>query len=125
MKYLYEFYWNHGRSGSLDGLFVATEEEVEKAIGQRVYFGEVLGKHSEVYGVLEREDIEKLSISSEAVGEVSKRLGVNWSGFNPLDYIETHCEECGEYMSPDEWNVEYRKEFDLETCEECHEEMLG
>jgi len=31
-------------------LFVATEEEIENAHGREVYFGEVLGKHSGIWG---------------------------------------------------------------------------
>jgi hypothetical protein len=33
-KYLWSFYWDCGRSGSLEGLFVATEKEIEEATGQ-------------------------------------------------------------------------------------------
>lgn len=124
MKYLYRFYWNCGRSGDLEGLFVATENEVAKAIGSDVYFGEVLGKHSEVYGILEEGDIIKLDISPEAVDEVCKFLGSDWSGFNPIDYVKTYCEECEDSMRNDEWDVEHRKEFDKEMCFECYEEKL-
>jgi hypothetical protein len=91
-KYLWKFYWDCGRAGELDGLFVATEEEVEYAKGKHAYFGEVLGKHSEVYGTIDEGDIWKLDVSPEAVEEVSKVLGHDWSGFNPLDYINVQCE---------------------------------
>jgi hypothetical protein len=124
-KYLYRFYWDCGRSGELEGLFVATEEEVKDAIGRDVYFGEVLGKHSEVYGVLEEQDLDRLDISPDAVAEVSKFLGSDWSGFNPLDYIKTYCEECGDSMRVDEWSVEFREEFDKEMCYECYVEKGG
>lgn len=122
MKYLYKFYWDCGRSGDLQGLFVATEEEVNRAIGSEVYFGEVLGKHSEVYGTLDEGDIVKLDISPEAVEEVSKHLGSRWSGFNPLEYVKTYCEECEESLCCYEWDVEYREEFDKEMCYECYQE---
>ncbi|HFK1717434.1 hypothetical protein CON18_30615 [Bacillus cereus] len=88
-KYLYRFYWDCGRSGYLEGLFVATEDEVASAMGKEAYFGEVLGKHIEVYGEIEEGDITKVDISPEAVAEVSKHLGTEWSGFNPLEYIES------------------------------------
>lgn len=44
MKYLYKFHWDCGRNGDLQGLFVATEDEVKDAIGSEAYFGEVLGE---------------------------------------------------------------------------------
>lgn len=124
MKYLYRFYWDFGRSGSLEGLFVATEEEVNESIGAYVYFGEVLGKHSEVYGNLKSRDFKKLDISPESVKEVSAILGEVWGGFNPLKCIETSCEECGDTMPKDEWKVERRHEFEMDMCEECYEESL-
>lgn len=123
-KFLYKFSFDCGRSGSLEGLFVATEEEVTSMIGQDVYFGEVLGKHSEVQGTIEEGEIKKVDISSKVVAEVSEQLGNSWSGINPLDYCETHCEECDESLRADEWIVEYRKEFNKDMCEECYEEKL-
>lgn len=123
MKYLYKFYWDCGRSGELEGLFVAREKEVNEAIGSEVYFGEVLGKHSEVYGTIEEGEIKKLDISPEVVEEVSKYLGNTWSGFNPLHYIKVECDECGECLRADEWNCEYREEFDRTLCDECVEEL--
>lgn len=116
-KYLWKFYWDCGRSGSISGLFVATEEEVKSAIGKKAYFGEVLGKHSEVYGELEEGDIKKLDVSPQAVEEVSKHLGSNWSGFNPLNYINVECKSCeyedradGMYWINDEYYCWYCKE---------------
>lgn len=124
-KYLWRFYWDCGRSGDLEGLFVATEKEVEDAIGSYIYFGEVLGKHSEVYGTLEEGDIRKLDISPEAVAEVSKHLGTDWSGFNPLDYVHVTCDICGDSMSAQDWICEYREEIDLIACEECYYEEIN
>jgi hypothetical protein len=123
MKYLYQFYWDCGRMGELDGLFVATEKEVANAIGKEAYFGEVLGKHSEVYGTIEEREIEKLDVSPEAVKEVCKHLGHTWSGFNPLHYIQIECEECQERMGVDEWDCEYREEFDSVLCSNCMKKL--
>lgn len=122
MKYLYKFHWDCRRSGNLEGLFVATEDEVNNAIGSEAYFGEVLGKHSEVYGTIDEGDIKKLDISPEAVEEVSKYLGSTWSGFNPLNYVTTTCDQCEETFRADEWDVDYREEFQMEMCYECYEE---
>ena len=62
MKKLYAFHWDCGRMGELDGLFVATDEVIEIIVGKVVNFGEVLGKHSDVYGTLKDSD---LRVSSE------------------------------------------------------------
>lgn len=101
-KFLWQFYWDCGRSGSVEGLFVATEKEVKEAIGKDVYFGEILGKHSEIYGVLEEQDIGKVKVSSEAVEEIAKILGTTWSGYNPLDYLRLTCPRCEDELSVDE-----------------------
>lgn len=87
-RYLWQFYWDYGRSGSVEGLFVATEDEVKRAIGKNVYLGEILGKHSEVYGTLEEGEITKVDLDSETVERVAKILGETWSGRNPLGYVD-------------------------------------
>lgn len=43
--------------GHVDGLFVTTREALAQAYGKSVYFGEILGKHSEVYGTLDEKDV--------------------------------------------------------------------
>ena len=129
-KYLWSFCWDCGRSGSLEGLFVATEKEVEEATGQEVYFGEALGKHSEVYGTIDEGDIFKVEISPEAVSEVSKHLGETWSGWNPLEYVRFYCDRCGDRMDYDE--VSYSDVYDPgldeqynRVCSSCHEALGG
>lgn len=86
MKKLYSFYWDCGRSGNLSGLFIAEESEVDNILGKEVYFGEVLGKHSEVYGTVDAEDIEIVSEDQEKVEWLENLLGSTVSGYNPLDY---------------------------------------
>lgn len=86
-KHLWKFSWDCGRMGEVEGLFVATEKEIEKSIGKNVYFGEILGKHSEIYGTLDMEDLDKMDLDTESVEKVTKLLGETWSGYNPLDYI--------------------------------------
>ena len=51
-KVLVHFEWDCGRQGMVDGLFVTTQEKIDAAIGTEVYFGEILGKHSEIFGKL-------------------------------------------------------------------------
>jgi hypothetical protein len=115
-QYLWKFDFDCGRMGSLDGLFIATEKEVKNIIGKKAYFGEVLGKHSEVYGVIKETEIEKVDLDSAAVEKVSKILGKTWSGFNPLNYIKYECPNCGEEVH----NEEFNKEKGL--CWNCSEE---
>lgn len=88
MKKLYSFYWDCGRMGDLQGLFIAEEADVQKVLGKEVYFGEVLGKHSEVYGTVDNNDIEVVSEDQEKVEWLENLLGSTVSGYNPLDYYE-------------------------------------
>lgn len=71
--------------GDVRGLFIADSEEIEEACGQHVYFGEILGKHSEVEGTLEEKDF-KLVSSIDSDIEVFERLSLH-TGYNPLEYL--------------------------------------
>lgn len=90
MKGIYKFYWDCGRMGDLDGIFVAEKKDVAKVIGKNVYFGEVLGKHSEIEGTVEKGDIELLSDDQDFIKKFVKIMGTDStvSGYNPLDYYE-------------------------------------
>lgn len=94
MKKLFKFYWDCGRSGSLEGLFFATQEQVDAVIDKDVYFGEALGKHSEVYGTIEAGDIEEVPLPEEAVAALLEHLGEDVSGYNPLNYLEDEDEDA-------------------------------
>ncbi|AOC58691.1 hypothetical protein BEN31_00145 [Bacillus pumilus] len=74
--------------GSIEGLFVATEEAVANLIGEELYFGEVNGKHSEIFGVVEEDDVEKVDLDPRTIAKVTAVLGMTWSGYNPLKYLE-------------------------------------
>jgi len=95
---LYRFYWNCGRMGYIDGMFIADEQEVESKIGSRVYFGEVLGKHSDISGKLDQEDLSILSEDQDKIVWLKEVTGGNntVSGYNPLEYIEDY-EDDDEY----------------------------
>ena len=97
---LWSFYWDWGRQGDVEGLFKATKEEVEKAIGKEVYFGEILGKHSEVYGTLEEGEIKLISDNPMEV------MNATESGYNPLNYVQYHCEKCDSDYYIDEYDIE-------------------
>ncbi len=81
---LYKFYWDCGRSGNLESVFIADAEDVHGLIGKRLYFGEVLGKHSEVEGTCEAGDITLLSADERVVKVFRDHIGS--IGHNPFDY---------------------------------------
>ena len=116
MEKLYGFEWDVGRMGDVHGMFVADEADIEKAMGQDVYFGEILGKHSEVRGVLEEDDLKILSENPDFVQQF-KEIMPNGFGYNPLDYITYYCEECGEMLERD-----YPDESVVLPCWSCAEE---
>lgn len=88
---LWKFYWDCGRQGSVEGTFVATQAEIDAAIGAQVYFGEILGKHSEVYGSLDAADLTLLSEDQSFI-ESWKNLSAD-TGYNPLEYLEENEED--------------------------------
>jgi len=92
-KLLAYFFWDCGRMGDVDGIFVTTQEELDEACGKEVYFGEILGKHSEVYGTLEECDIATLSEDQEFIAKFVEIVGPNPCGYNPLEYIQFDEEE--------------------------------
>ena len=91
MKGIYKFHWYCGRQGDLNGLFLADSDVIEKSIGKHVYFGEVLGKHSEVEGTLDSGDVSLVSDDPNDVA-VFERLKLS-TGFNPLSYMDAEEEE--------------------------------
>lgn len=90
-KGVYRFYWDCGRNGDLNGIFSADKSDVEKVIGCRIDFGEVLGKHSEVYGTIDPEDIFLITEDPVAVN-IFDLHGFE-SGYNPLNYISDEDDE--------------------------------
>lgn len=102
MKVLYEFHWDCGRMGSLDGLFIEERDVFEDVIGEELWFGEVLGKHSEIYGPLGKEDLTVKSEDQEFIAQLEEVFGGNHiSGYNPLDYLPEE-EEAEDSLFPDE-----------------------
>lgn len=97
MKGVYEFYLNCGRSGSLEGIFVADSEDVAKIIGKEVYFGEVLGKHSRVSSNITAGMIELKTNDQDFISKFENIFGEYFeSGFNPLSYWDGSADEDGD-----------------------------
>jgi len=101
---IYHFYWDWGRSGHLEGWFLSDDQTVQSVLGQRVNFGEVLGKHSEVCGNLSQGDIRLVTNSPDLVSAFQRIIQLserNYEkpncvsiGYNPLDYIRYICSLC-------------------------------
>jgi len=89
MKAIYKIEIDYGRSGSLYGIFVADTERVKKVVEEKtsVYFGEVLGKHSEVE-VTFNDPADFILVSDDpAVVEVFEKHEMA-TGYDPFDYID-------------------------------------
>ena len=89
---LYKFHWDCGRMGQLDGVFVANHKDVVDLTGRNVYFGEVLGKHSEIYGKIEEGEVWMLTNDQDFI-EKAEKYGLVPTGFNPLSHIEDTLED--------------------------------
>lgn len=105
MKAIYRMTLDFGRMGDLEGTFTADKKDIDKLTDGTlgVYWGEQLGKHSEVYGNIEPEDIEMLSDNPEVI-EVFEKHDFS-SGHNPFyqsvcdfDYEEHNISEELEYV---------------------------
>ena len=109
---LYKFYWDCGRQGDVEGIFKAKKSFVESVIGNNVYFGEILGKHSDVYGTLGEEDLEIISEDPIVV------MNTPESGYNPLEYMQFDCSICKCYMGIEELSDEEKC-----ICYDCAESI--
>jgi len=88
MNVIARFYWDCGRSGEVDGLFVCKKKDLEAAYGKEIYFGEILGKHSEVSGTLDEGDITILTEDQDFIAKFTEIMGSgDISGYNPLSYL--------------------------------------
>ena len=85
-KAVYKSNIDCGRMGNLEGLFVAKKSHVKLLCDSKieVYFGEVLGKHSEIYGAMEKNDIIMISDELNVIEIIEKHDLEN--GYNPFDY---------------------------------------
>ena len=109
---LYQFGWDCGRQGYVEGIFKAKKSFVKSVIGNEVYFGEILGKHSEVYGTLEEGDLIILSEDPIVVTNTPE------SGYNPLEYMQFECSICKCDMGIEELSDEEKC-----ICYDCAESI--
>lgn len=93
---LVKFSWDLRRMGRVEGLFVTTKAELDAAMGSEIDFGEALGKHSEVVGTLDPEDVKIISTDQDKIAWLVEICGTTVSGRNPLNYLaEVEIEDEG------------------------------
>jgi hypothetical protein len=94
-KGIYKLNIDCGRMGQLDGVFIADKSHVRTLIEKKieVYWGEVLGKHSEVFGVIEPSEIIMVSEDPNAI-KVIEDLRLT-SGYNPFNETAINFEYEG------------------------------
>lgn len=89
MKVIVEFGVDFWRGGSLEGMFICEKADLEKLYGKTVYFGEVLGKHSEVEVDMSEECLTVKTDDQDFIAKFIEIMGDGTiSGYNPFDYIE-------------------------------------
>lgn len=86
MKALYKMNFDCGRQGSLEGVFIADTKDVEYLVNNKVcvYFGEVLGKHSDIRGTVDKNEIKRITTNKNAI-KVVEDYGLE-NGYNPFKY---------------------------------------
>lgn len=97
MKILVRFTFR-GYRGKLVGLYITTEERLAALIGKHVYFGEVLGKHSEVEGKMEASMFEVIKADQDKLEWFEKSVGS--VGTNPEPIYDERAAE-NRYGDPD------------------------
>lgn len=93
MKAVFKLHFDCGRMGQLDGVFVAEKEQMDKLVksGIQVYFGEVLGKHSEIYDPISEKDYTLVSEDPNVVSVIEdNKLS---TGYNPFNYTTVGAKE--------------------------------
>lgn len=89
MKKLFKFSCYLGSMGELDGLFIASQSQVDEIIGKEIYFGEVLGKHSDISVEIEKNDIEEISDDQDLIIQLFRLFeSTTLCGHNPISYYE-------------------------------------
>lgn len=91
---LVKFNMYFGRMGGINGLFITTQNKLDKIYNKNIYFGEVLGKHSEVEGKVEASNFTTLTDEVDFIQKLERLVGSKTiSGINPLHYDEVEEDE--------------------------------
>lgn len=86
MKAIYKLNLDCGRNGSLYGIFIADKEYVDVLVNNdiEVYFGEILGKHSDISLSIDDTDIELITDDKKVI-DMFEEYELS-TGINPFDY---------------------------------------
>jgi hypothetical protein len=94
MVRLWKYKLDCGRMGNIDGVFLASDDEIKEVIGKTVYFGEALGKHSEVEAVIEEKELTEITSNQAVIFELHRSIeGNTLCGYNPVEY---YADQIGE-----------------------------
>ena len=83
---LYKYSEHFGSQGMLEGLFFATAQDMQSMMNKEIYFGEVLGKHSEVETIIKKDSVTLITDDAEEVQRLQK-LGIQ-VGIDLTDYLD-------------------------------------
>lgn len=86
-KNLYKLQQDYGRMGFIQGFFLATPSKMESIMGTEVYFGEALGKHSEIFCNISDSTVKMIS-SDQSFIEKAVECGLVPNGYNPFNYLD-------------------------------------
>ncbi len=84
-KHIYRFSLDCGRMGEIESIFISTPDAIEELAGKEIYFGEVLGKHSEIYFDAHPSQFSVVTSDEDAI-EIFEKHGLN-NGLNPFAYV--------------------------------------
>lgn len=87
---LYQYYFSF-RGGEFQGTFVCDKDDISKLYGKNIYFGEVLGKHSELSVHFDESDFKLLTDDQEFISKYATLVGD--TGYNPFDYLPQEYED--------------------------------
>ena len=111
MKALFKMNFDCGRNGNLEGVFIADTDDVKYLVKNNisVYFGEVLGKHSDVSGCVDESEITMITTDENVISVVCEH-GLE-SGYNPFDHTLCVSETNGVPDNGVEWSDCTVKDF--------------
>lgn len=90
------------RQGSLEGVFIAEKEQIEYLVNNKIeiYFGEVLGKHSQVIVTIDENEIIEVTDNEEFI-KLFEQHDLS-SGFSPFGY---HTSMNDADLFEDQWQI--------------------
>lgn len=104
---IYKLDFRCGRAGKVTGIFIATREEVELLVAERIEvdFGSVLGQYSDVHGAINKGEIQYVARCPETV-RLFKEHQLE-SGYNPFEQkVRNFDFEKNRILEEDDMTVE-------------------